>query len=170
VRYIYGLWGGSLTFSLSAGRSWWSSAWDYCRDAYDYIRPGQGCQGCQGLWILKLVSIHRKALQLSVSALVRRLIYTIADSPNRLAAIAHTDLVSLIILYSHLLSHYTSVRRDIYSSRKVFVYIIYSVLGAEVGLYTSPWERLGNLHSRANVETQGGRTPRAGEEQEGRKR
>ena len=47
---------------------------------------------------------------------------------------------------------------------------IYMGVGAEVGLCTSSWERLGNLHSRANAETQGGRTPRAGEEQEGRKR
>ena len=52
-----------------------------------------------------------------------------------------------------------------------FYYTIYiDVSGAEVGLCTSSWERLGNLHSRANAETQGGRTPRAGEEQGGRKR
>ena len=43
-------------------------------------------------------------------------------------------------------------------------------MGAEVGLCTSSWERLGNLQSRANAETQGGRTPRAGEEQEREKR
>jgi hypothetical protein len=43
-------------------------------------------------------------------------------------------------------------------------------MGAEVGLCTSSWERLGNLQSRANVETQGGRTRRAGEEQERRER
>jgi hypothetical protein len=43
-------------------------------------------------------------------------------------------------------------------------------MGAEVGLCTSSWKRLGNLQSRTNVETQGGRTPRAGEEQEREKR
>ena len=44
-----------------------------------------------------------------------------------------------------------------------------AIMGAEVGLCTSSWERLGNLHSRANAETQRGRTRRAGEEQGGRK-
>ena len=54
--------------------------------------------------------------------------------------------------------------------RTIHSLFIKRYLGAEVGLCTSSWERLGNLHSRANAETQVGRTRRAGEEQGGRKR
>jgi hypothetical protein len=43
-------------------------------------------------------------------------------------------------------------------------------MGAEVELCTFSWERLGNLQSRANAETQGGCTRWAGEEQKRRER
>jgi hypothetical protein len=56
---------------------------------------------------------------------------------------------------------YNNLLRFVPGYRKRGRYIIDR--GAEVGLCTSSWERLGNLHSRANVETQGGRTLRAGE-------